>query len=79
MVEHAFSIVMSSRDQVKNIKVSDDRNDCVVFEGTLGELLKIDVVDEVLLEINGVNGILRIDMTLEEISRALKTTKNGSP
>ena len=78
MGEHAFSIVMSSRDQVKNIKVSDDRNDCVVFEGALGEFMSIEMVDGVLLEINGVNGVLRIDMSEEEFSRALKTKKNGS-
>ncbi len=75
MVEHAFSIVMSSRDQVKNVKVSDDRNDSVVFEGSLGELLSIEVVDSVLLEINGRDGVLRMDITLEEISRAVKVAR----
>jgi hypothetical protein len=75
MVEHAFSIVMSSRDQVKNVKVSDDRNDCVVFEGALGELMSIEVVDGVMLEINGRDGVLRMDMPLEEISRAVKAAK----
>ena len=74
-VEHAFSIVMSSRD---HIKVSDDRNDSVVFEGVLGELLGINVDDGVMLEINGANGVLRIDLTRDEIARSLVRKTSGS-
>lgn len=77
-VEHAFSIVMSSRDHVKKIKVSDDRNDSVVFEGALGELRGIGVVDGVMLEINGANGVLRIDLTRDEIVRALARKVPGN-
>ena len=77
-VEHAFSIVMSSRDHIKNIKVSDDRNDSVVFEGVLGELLGINVDDGVMLEINGANGVLRIDLTRDEIARSLFRKTSGS-
>jgi len=41
---------MGSRENVKKIKVS---NDGVVFEGALGQLRKMGVVDGTLLEIEG--------------------------
>jgi hypothetical protein len=56
-----------------------DRNDSVVFEGALGELRGIRVDDEVMLEIIGTNGVLRIDLTRDEIARSLarKTPENA--
>ena len=68
---HAFSIVMGSRESVKKIKVSDDRNDGVVFEGVLGKLRRMGIVDGALLEIEGTDAVLRIDLTEEEIRRHL--------
>ena len=68
---HAFSIVMGFRESVKKIKVSDNRNDGVVFEGALGKLRRMGVVDGALLEIEGTDAVLRIDLTEEEIRRHL--------
>jgi hypothetical protein len=62
---------MGSRESVKKIKVSDDRNDGVVFEGILGKLRRMGVVDGALLEIEGTDAVLRIDLTEDEIRRHL--------
>jgi hypothetical protein len=67
---HAFSIEMKSREHVKRISVSDNSRDPVIFEGELGELNGLWIVEGLMLEVDCANGVLRIDMTKEEFERA---------
>ena len=69
--EHAFSIVMRSREFLRHISMSDKAHDPVLIEGFLGELEEIGIVEGSMLEVRGANGILRMDFKKDELSRML--------
>jgi len=68
--EHSFSIQLSSKEHVKNVSLSDDKE--VLFEGYLGELESLGLIEGAVLEIKGVNGVLRIDLTQSQLANLLK-------
>jgi hypothetical protein len=70
-IEHAFSVVMDSKEHVRSLALNENARDCVMFEGVLGELEEIRMVDGVMIEIRGAHGVLRIDLTESELRRAL--------
>lgn len=74
--EHAFSIELKSKEYVKRVTMSNEAGDCVMFEGFLGELGELSFVEDAMLEIKGVNGILRLDLKEEEFRKLL--SKGGS-
>jgi len=66
-VEHGFSVEMKSKEYVKTISMNDGGRDGVLFEGVLGELVELGVMDEAVLLIQGANGTVRVDMTEDEL------------
>ena len=62
---------MNSKNFVKTIYLSKDNHEGVLFEGVLGKLERIEIIDDVLLEIKGNNGILRIDLSKVELMNIL--------
>jgi hypothetical protein len=64
--KHAYSIEMKSRDNIKRISISENSRDPIIFEGELGDIEGLSLIEGQMLEVRGVNGILRIDMTEEE-------------
>ena len=68
---HAFSIEMKSRRHVKCISVSEGSQENVFFEGFLGELESLSLIEGEMLEIEGANGVLRIDIKTEELTKQL--------
>lgn len=73
-VKHAFSIEINSKKYVKNISISDEAHDRVLFEGDLGELLEISLMEGNVLELVGANGVLRVGLTEEQLRKAIKVT-----
>jgi fructose-1-phosphate kinase PfkB-like protein len=73
--EHGFSVEMKSKEYVRRMSVSDNSRDAVVFEGFLGEIEEMGIVEEVILEIRAANGTLRIDLSEEELRKALRKKK----
>ena len=73
--QHSFSIEMKSKDHVKKISVSNSPDGDVIFEGELGKINQIKLVEGIMLQITGVNGIFRIDITTKELMGGLKTRK----
>jgi hypothetical protein len=71
-MKHAFSIEMTSREHLQQISLSDKVNMGVLVEGYLGDLKTVELIDGVLLEIQGHYGILRLDITSEELQKLLK-------
>jgi len=69
---HAFSIEMTSREHVKRISVSDNSRYPTVFEDELGELEGFRLIEGLMLEVKGINGVLRIDITADEFERHCK-------
>ena len=70
-VEHAFSIELKSKEYVKRVAMSNEAGDRVLIEGFLGELEELSLVEDVMLEIKGANGILRLDLKEEELRKLL--------
>jgi hypothetical protein len=70
-VEHSFSVEMRSKRFVKSISISDETHDRVLFEGNLGELVELSLAEGDVLEFIGVNGILRIGLTEEQLRKML--------
>ena len=73
--EHSFSIEMKTKRFVRRISLSDKENDLVVFEGYLGELRNVSMVEGVMLEILGNHGVLRLDITQQEFEECLDPKK----
>ena len=68
---HSFSIEMSSKEHMNKVSISNDLNVEVMFEGELGELVRIELLEGILLKITGDNGVIRIDLTEKELSHVL--------
>jgi hypothetical protein len=73
--KHAFSIELKSKKYLKLVAIPNDAGDNVLIEGFLGELEVVDLVEGVMLEIQGTNGTLKMDLKEEELRKLL--TKGG--
>jgi hypothetical protein len=74
--KHSFSIEMASTDHLKKISVSDEAKEEVLFEGELGELIQMEVVEGIMLQISGENGVFRIDLVEGELVGINNVAKN---
>lgn len=79
IVDHTFSVEMKSKRYVKSISISDEAHDRVLFEGNLGELLELSIVEGNVLEFVGTNGVLRVAITKEQLQKALKVSSLVKP
>ena len=78
-MEHTFTVELKSKENVKNISISDQTHDLVLFEGNLGELLELSFVEGDVLEFVGVYGVLRVAVTMEELVKALREASKNQP
>ena len=76
--QHSFSIEIASKEHVKKISIGNETIG-VVFEGELGEITNIELVEGLMLQISGINGIFRIDITEKELddSKLVKLKSEG--
>ena len=68
-MDRGFTAEISSKKYVKNISISNEAHDRVLFEGVIGELEELYMVEDKVLEIKGTEGTLRIDITKQELAR----------
>jgi hypothetical protein len=73
--EHSFSVEMKSEHCVRRMSFLDKENGKVFFEGFLGELTSVSMVEGLMLEIEGINGVLRVDITQKEMESYLDAKK----
>jgi hypothetical protein len=74
--EHSFSIEMKSEKSVQKMSFADKEDNHIFFEGSLGKLTNIFMVEGMMLQIEGINGTLRMDISKEELQNCFK---NKSP
>ena len=74
-MKQSFSAVLDSKTQVKNITLTEDKHQKVFLEANIGELKHVKFTEGLLLEIIGSEGVLRIDLPLEELVKALAKAK----
>ena len=75
--ERSFSIELKSKTHLKNIAMTNASFEGVLIEGMLGELQQVRFAEGIILEVVGSNGILRIDITEDEIKTAQLKDEKG--
>jgi hypothetical protein len=66
-MKHTFSVELESKEFLKTMSVSESHHQTVYFEGFLGDIEDINILSGGLLEVKGVNGILRLDLSEEDL------------
>ena len=67
--ERFFSVELKSKISLKNVTLSNGGVENVLVEGTIGQLQYASFSDNVVLEVVGDKGILRINLTQDEIKQ----------
>lgn len=65
----AFSVELNSKENVKLVTIANNKRDRVLIEGFLGKILELNFLENSLLEIRGFNGILRIDLHIDDLKK----------
>ena len=73
--ERFFSVELKSKVNLKNVTVRDSSQENVLVEGTLGKLQHAEFADGVVLEVFGDKGVLRVNLTIDDIKRKEKKEK----
>ena len=73
--KHSFSIEMTSKHHLAKIEVSDGPRGQVYIEGELGGGVSVEIIEDIMLQISGENGVFRIDLEEGELRGALSITK----
>jgi len=64
-----FSVELKSKNNLNNVTLTNDSNENVLIEGTLGKLVQAAFVEDVILEVMGDKGVLRINLELKELKK----------
>ena len=73
--ERFFSVELKSKVNLKSVTVRDSSQENVLVEGTLGKLQHAEFADGVVLEVFGDKGVLRVNLTIDEIKKIEKKGK----
>jgi hypothetical protein len=65
--ERFFSVELKSKVNLKNITLTNGGHENVLVEGTIGELQSAGFAEGIILEIVGDKGVLRINLSQNEI------------
>ena len=65
--ERFFSVELKSKTNLKNVTMTNGGHENVLIEGTIGSLRHATFVDGVVLEVLCDKGVLRINLTRDEI------------
>jgi len=67
--ERVFSVELKSKRHLKNVTLTNGSSDSVLVEGTIGELVQATFAEDIILEVVGKKGVLRIDLKEDEIKK----------
>ena len=70
----AFIIELDSGDCLKKVTVPNG-NQRILIEGTIGKLKRAEFVEDLVLELVGSGGVIRVDLSREDLAR--RTEKGG--
>jgi hypothetical protein len=77
--ERFFSIELDSKHQIKNMTLTNDgQKERTLIEGTIGNLVEATFTEDIILEVTGTKGILRLDLQAKEIKENIFTNKRRS-
>jgi hypothetical protein len=64
-----FSVELKSKVNLKNVTLTNGGHENVLLEGTIGELQSAEFSDDIVLVIDGDQGILRVSLSQDEIKK----------
>ncbi len=67
--ERFFSIELESRSNLKNVTLIDGEQGNVLVEGSIGELDHTEFTEDLIFEVEGDKGVLRINLSPDEIKQ----------
>lgn len=67
--ERFFTVELKSKTSLKNVTIANGSNENVLVEGTIGKLVQATFVEDVILEVVGEKGVLRINLEQEELKK----------
>jgi len=70
---HSFSIEMPSRNSINNLSI----NGGSTIEGDLGDNISFEIIEGIMLQISGENGVFRLDLKEGESDTLLRSLKKG--
>ena len=65
--ERSFSIELKPKVNLRNITLNNGSRENALIEGTIGELERVEFVEDMVLEVQGRKGVLRIDISESEV------------
>ncbi len=68
--ERFFSAELNSNDHIRLKSLNGDKTS---IDGSLGELVELELVEGVFLAIQGRNGVLRVDLSENELKELLQS------
>jgi predicted deacylase len=66
--ERVFTVELNSTSDVKNLSVQNGVRRTVI-EGTIGALKHAGFVEDTVLELTGTRGVLRVDLSMEDLAK----------
>ena len=60
-----FSIELGSKGDVKNVRLENDEK--VLIEGSIGSFIQARFLEDLVLEVIGSNGELRLDLNMNDL------------
>ncbi|MCX6651292.1 MAG: hypothetical protein NT131_06530 [Methanomassiliicoccales archaeon] len=69
-----FTIELKSKGDVKNVSL--DRDEKVLIEGSIGSLKRARFLEDVILEVIGSNGELRMDLAMSDLEHPNKSEES---
>ena len=73
---HSFSIEMASRNSINNLSIAGGSTGALI-EGDLGDNIKFEIIEGILLQISGENGVFRLDLREGESDTLLRLLKKS--
>jgi len=67
--ERSFSVELKPKVNLRHLAFNNDSRENALIEGSIGELEHAEFVEDMVLEILGRKGVLRIDISENEIKR----------
>jgi len=68
--ERFFSVELKSKVSLKNVTLTNNGLENVLLEGTLGQLQQASFAEDLILEVVGDKGVLRINLSQSEIKES---------
>jgi len=67
--ERFFSVELESKTSIKSINMTNGSSESVLVEGTIGKLVQAAFVEDIILEVVGEKGVLRINLEPKELKK----------